>query len=58
MQTFRNNPVLAIGLLIVALIVLLASWWFFIRTPQPKVEPVEVPVPTSPSGGGSEGTLL
>jgi hypothetical protein len=49
MQTFRNNPVLAIGLLIVALMLLLASWWFFIRTPEPVVEPVKVPIPTSPS---------
>jgi hypothetical protein len=53
MQTFREKPALAVGLLIVALIMLVASWWFFVRTPEPTVEPVKVPPPTSPSAGQS-----
>ncbi|GBC92330.1 hypothetical protein HRbin15_00796 [bacterium HR15] len=45
MQAFRNNPTLAIGLLVVALLILLASWWFFMRTPEPNVSPVQPPPP-------------
>jgi hypothetical protein len=48
MQTFRNNPALAVGLLVVALLLLLASWWFFMRTPEPNIAPVQVSPPTTP----------
>ena len=40
MQTFRDKPALAVGLLIVALVVVFLSWFLFMRTPEPKVEPV------------------
>ncbi|MCS6918229.1 MAG: hypothetical protein NZM28_00490 [Fimbriimonadales bacterium] len=43
MQTFRDKPALAVGLLIVALVLVFLSWFLFVRTPEPNVEPVNPP---------------
>jgi len=57
MQTFRDKPALAIGLLIVALVVVFLSWFLFMRTPEPKVEPV-TPPPAQQNPNEGQGQLL
>ncbi len=57
MQTFRDKPTLAIGLLIVALVMVFLSWFLFLRTPEPNVEPVTAPpVQQNPEQG--QGRML
>jgi len=58
MQTFRDKPALAIGLLIVALVVVLLSWFLFMRTPEPNVEPVTPPPPAQQNPNEGQGQLL
>jgi hypothetical protein len=57
MQTFREKPALAVGLLIVALVVVLLSWFLFMRTPEPNVEPV-TPPPVQQNPNEGQGQLL
>lgn len=57
MQTFREKPILAIGLLVVALLALFLSWFFFMRSVQPNIEPVQPP-PTAPNPQEGQGQLL
>ncbi len=58
MQTFRDKPALAIGLLIAALVIAFLSWFLFMRTPEPpSVEPV-TPPPTQQNPGEGQGQLL
>jgi len=57
MQTFREKPALAVGLLIVALVVVLLSWFLFMRTPEPKVEPV-TPPPVQQNPNEGQGQIL
>ncbi|GBC92328.1 hypothetical protein HRbin15_00794 [bacterium HR15] len=60
MQTFRDRPALAWGFLVIALLVLLASYYFFVLRPnQPSAPPAPVPAtggqpaaPSPSSGGG------
>lgn len=58
MQTFRDKPALAWGFLVVALLALLASYYFFMLRPaQPSVPSGPVSEgrsapPTAPAGGG------
>jgi hypothetical protein len=58
MQTFRDKPALAIGLLVVALVVVFLSWFLFMRTPEPNVEPVTPPPPTQPNPNEGREQLL
>ncbi len=50
MQIFREKPALAIGLLVIALLALVISWWFSTRQLNPGVEvpPVNPPPATNP----------
>jgi hypothetical protein len=57
MQAFRDKPALAIGLLIVALVVVMLSWFLFMRNPEPKVEPV-TPPPVQQDPNAGQGQLL
>jgi hypothetical protein len=57
MQTFRDKPVLAVGLLIVALVVVFLSWFLFMRTSEPNVEPVTAP-PVQQNPNEGQGQLL
>lgn len=57
MQTFRDKPALAVGLLIVALLVVFLSWFLFMRTPEPNVEPV-TPPPVQQDPNAGQGQLL
>jgi hypothetical protein len=57
MQTFREKPALAVGLLIVALVVVLLSWFLFMRTPEPNVEPV-TPPPAQQNPNEGQGQIL
>lgn len=57
MQTFRDKPALAIGLLIVALVIVFLSWFLFMRTPEPNVEPV-TPPPVQPNPNEGRGQML
>lgn len=57
MQVFRDKPVLAVGLLIVALVLVFLSWFLFVRTPEPQVEPV-TPPPSQPNPAAGQGQLL
>jgi hypothetical protein len=57
MQTFREKPALAVGLLIVALVVVFLSWFLFMRTPEPNVEPV-TPPPAQQNPNEGQGQLL
>ncbi len=53
MQNLRDNPMLAVGLLVVAVLALAVSWFFFMRPSTPEVEPIQVPpAQTDPSQGG------
>lgn len=58
MQTFRDKPALAIGLLIVALLVVFLSWFLFMRTPEPNVEPVTPPPAPQQDPSAGQGQLL
>ncbi len=52
MQNLRDNPMLAVGLLVVAVLALLASWFFFMRSSVTEVEPIQAPpAQTDPSQG-------
>ncbi|MCS6918992.1 MAG: hypothetical protein NZM28_04410 [Fimbriimonadales bacterium] len=58
MQVFRNNPVLAIGLLVAAIGALALSWMLFLRPPAPpSVEPV-TPPPVQRSPNDTQGQPL
>lgn len=57
MQAIRNNPMFAVGLLVLALVALFLSWFFFMRPTQPNVEPVQPPQ-TAPNPEGGQGQLL
>ncbi|MCX7992238.1 MAG: hypothetical protein N2651_01080 [Fimbriimonadales bacterium] len=58
MQTFRDKPVLAVGLLIVALVVVFLSWFLFIRPASPPaVEPV-TPPPVQQNPDQGQGQML
>jgi hypothetical protein len=57
MQTFRDKPVLAVGLLIVAIVVVFLSWFLFMRTSEPNVEPVTAP-PVQQNPNEGQGQLL
>lgn len=57
MQVFRDKPVLAVGLLIVALVLVFLSWFLFVRTPEPRVEPV-TPPPAQQNPDAGQGQLL
>lgn len=57
MQTFRDKPALAVGLLIVALVVVFLSWFLFMRTPEPNVEPV-TPPPVQQNPNEGQGQIL
>lgn len=57
MQTFRDKPALAVGLLIVALVVVFLSWFLFMRAPAPNVEPV-APPPVQQDPNTGQGQLL
>lgn len=57
MQVFREKPILAVGLLIVALLVVLVSWMFFMHTPEPQVEPY-TPPPAQPNPNEGQGQIL
>ncbi|BCW96054.1 MAG: hypothetical protein WHS44_08395 [Fimbriimonadales bacterium] len=57
MQTFRDKPALAIGLLVVALAAVFLSWFLFMRTPEPNVEPV-TPPPAQQNPNEGQGQLL
>ncbi len=53
MQNLRDNPMLAVGLLVVAVLALAVSWFFFMRPSTPEVEPIQAPpAQTDPSQGG------
>lgn len=58
MQTFRDKPALAVGLLIVALVVVFLSWFLFMRTPEPNVEPVTPPPAPQPDPNAGQEQLL
>lgn len=58
MQIFRDKPALAIGLLIVALLVVFLSWFLFMRTPEPNVEPVTPPPAPQQDPNTGQGQLL
>lgn len=58
MQTFRDKPALAIGLLIVALVIVFLSWFLFMRpAPPPNVEPV-TPPPVQQNPNEGQGQML
>jgi len=56
MQAMHEKPALAIGLFILALVLLFLSWFLFMRPTQPNVEPTQPPQ-TAPNPGG-QGQLL
>ncbi len=57
MQTFRDKPVLAVGLLIIALVAVFLSWFLFMRTTTPNVEPV-TPPPVQQDPNAGQGQML
>ncbi|GIV11428.1 MAG: hypothetical protein KatS3mg020_0919 [Fimbriimonadales bacterium] len=57
MQAFRNQPALAVGLLILAIVAVFLSWFLFMRTSEPKVEPV-TPPPVQQNPNEGQGQLL
>jgi len=57
MQLFREKPILAFGLLIVAVAVLVASWFLTTRTPEPQI-PTHTPQPQQSNPETEQGQLL
>lgn len=57
MQTFRDKPALAVGLLIIALVVVFLSWFLFMRPTTPNVEPV-TPPPVQQDPNAGQGQML
>jgi hypothetical protein len=57
MQLFREKPVLAFGLLIVAVIALVASWFLTTRTPEPQM-PTYTPPPQQSNPETGQGQPL
>jgi|FaiFalDrversion3_1042247.scaffolds.fasta_scaffold08493_2 type II secretory pathway component PulM len=56
MQILRDKPILAWGFLVIALLVLFASYYLFVWRPaQPTVPPAPVETPTQPPSSNASG---
>lgn len=55
MKTFREKPGLTIGLLVVAVLALVVSWFLTTRSPEPQVPSyTPPPQPSNPDAGRGE----